>query len=427
MSGYTNGMKVGVALFLLLTLTPLFAEQNTEILNWPGGKRAAISITYDDGTENQFKIALPMMQRLGFPATFFIITGEVRGSTHQPPQRKIESFPSTPTNEKNFIERSSALYAGGYIDNHTKIGEAYEDGKLQEAYRLVDRAYSEIRKGTLKPTNEKFASGPMSWNDFRKFAALGFEFASHTISHPYLSVLNDADLKYELKGSRDEIQEQLGENHVFSVECPFGTEDERAVQAALKIYALARNLMPDPQVQDLNRWDEQDPRTSKKSYVRWQRGALSNTPLETMEKWVDTSRESSNIWLVLVIHGVDGVGWEPLSSTTLEAYFRYMKAHESELWIATFQDAGKYIREKLAAQVATKTTDHSIEITLTELYDPLFTTLPLTLKTTVPASWKRVKVEQKGSAILRDATDGSVLYEAIPNAGLVVLTPQTEN
>ena len=288
-AGYTNSMKLCVALFLLVPLAIVSAQPGTEILNWPGGKRAAISITYDDGTENQFKIALPLMQRMGIPATFFIITGEVRGSHHKRIEEILKNFPTTPTNKDNFLERSSELYSAGFTEFHTHIGEVFEEGKLQEAYTLVDQAYSDIRKGVSKLADVEFASGPMSWNDYRNFAALGFEFASHTISHPYLSVLNDAAMQQELKGSRDEIQEQLGAKYTFSVECPFGTEDERAVQAALKIYPLARNLMPDSQVQDLNRWDEQDPRTSQKAYVRWQRGALSNTPLETMEKWVDTS------------------------------------------------------------------------------------------------------------------------------------------
>ena len=134
--------------------------------------------------------------------------------------------------------------------------------------------------------------------------------------------------------------------------------------------------------------------------------------------------DGKNIWLVLVIHGVDGVGWEPLSSSTLETYFQYMKAREKDLWIATFQDAGKYIREKLAAHVSTKTTDHSIEITLTHTLDPKLYALPLTLKTAVPLSWQRVNVEQDGKTTLHDAADNTVMYDAVPNAGPILLTPQ---
>ena len=39
----------------------------TEITKWKYGKRGAVSITYDDGNINQFKNAMPVMDRLGLP------------------------------------------------------------------------------------------------------------------------------------------------------------------------------------------------------------------------------------------------------------------------------------------------------------------------------------------------------------------------
>ena len=209
---------------------------------------------------------------------------------------------------------------------NTELGEVFEEGEVQKAYALVDEALAKIRKGELKSETKQDSEGPMSWDDFRQIAKGNYEFASHTITHPYLSVLDDANMKYELEKSQQEIHEQLGEKHTFSVECPYGTENPRAVNAALKIYRLARNLMPDTEVQDLNRWDEQDPGSSKKQYVRWQRGPLSKTSPELMRQWVDTIIKSNNVWLVLVIHGVDGIGWEPIPHERLETYFKYIQS-----------------------------------------------------------------------------------------------------
>jgi peptidoglycan/xylan/chitin deacetylase (PgdA/CDA1 family) len=44
----------------------------TEITKWKYDKKGAISITYDDGNINQFKNAMPVMDRLGLPGTFFM-------------------------------------------------------------------------------------------------------------------------------------------------------------------------------------------------------------------------------------------------------------------------------------------------------------------------------------------------------------------
>jgi hypothetical protein len=268
----------------------------------------------------------------------------------------------------------------------------------------------------------------MSWNDFRQIAKGNYEFASHTVTHPYLSLLDDANMTYELQKSKQEIREQLGDKHTFSVECPYGTENERAVNAALKVYSLARNLMPDANVQDLNRWDEQDPGASKKDYVRWQRGPLSKTSLDQMKQWVDTIIKSDNVWLVLVIHGVDGIGWEPIPHERLETYFKYIHSQTKDIWVATFQDGAKYIREKLATAVIFKWSPKSITVTLTHSLDPKLYNLPLTLKTYVPSSWKRVQIVQgktsSTSEQKHDTIGNFVIYEAIPNKGDISLVSE---
>lgn len=397
----------------------------TEILKWPQGKRAAISITYDDGSENQFKVALPIMQRLGLPATFFIITGEVKGSKYKakyfgkPLQEILRD--SAPTNQSNFLERSSALKS----EINSQLGEVFEEGENQKAYALVDETFAKIRKGQLQLKASESLAGPMSWDDFRQIAKGNYEFASHTITHPYLSVLDVTNMMYELQKSQQEIREQLGEKHTFSVECPYGTENERALNAALKVYKLARNLMPDAGVQDLNRWDEQDPGTSKKDYVRWQRGPLSKTSLELMKQWVDTITKSDNVWLVLVIHGVDGIGWEPIPHERLETYFQYIQSHNKDVWVATFQDAGKYIRERLAAQVSFKWSPKTITVTLTHSLDPNVYNLPLSVKTYVPSNWKRVRIVQGTTSTTsqqqHDTIGNFVMYEALPNNGDITL------
>jgi len=42
----------------------LHAKSQTAITKWKDDKKGAVSITYDDGNLNQFKYALPIMERL---------------------------------------------------------------------------------------------------------------------------------------------------------------------------------------------------------------------------------------------------------------------------------------------------------------------------------------------------------------------------
>ncbi len=168
------------------------------------------------------------------------------------------------------------------------------------------------------------------------------------------------------------------------------------------------------------------PGTVKKEYVQWQRGATTKTPLPLMKSWVDTVASHQNNWLVLVIHGVDGIGWEALPSTLLDEYFTYMKAREDKLWVATFGDVAKYMRERMHAQVQTKKNGNKLAVNLTHTLDKKWYNLPLTLKTYVPANWKSVTVVQNAKkqqvTSSRDAKGTFVLYQALPNTAAIELS-----
>ncbi len=79
---------VALTLFLLVMVPSCSPREDhvgeTEISKWQYGKKAAISITLDDASINQFRQALPIMDTLGFKATFFIITNQVQHSVIQP-------------------------------------------------------------------------------------------------------------------------------------------------------------------------------------------------------------------------------------------------------------------------------------------------------------------------------------------------------
>lgn len=412
---------------------PAFAQVgHTEITRWAHGKKAAVSLTWDDGTLNQFRVAVPLMDRLGFPATFFVITGEVSGSRYhgtfvgRPPEAIVEEAARVPTSAANFFERASAIgYLGyrGTLEFHTRAGEIFDEGGAPEkAYRVLDDAYARVRAGDFpraEDAGQHSGAAAVSWDELAALARRGYEVASHTVTHPRLAVLDEPNLVYELEKSREEILDHLGAKHTFSVECPYGTENERVLQYALARYPLARNRMSDPSVEDLDRWNDESPSASTKEYVRWQRGPLTRTPMSLMKSWVDTIAGRDNVWLVLVFHGVDGIGWEPRTSADLEEYFAYIKAKEDALWVATFGDVGRYVRERMHGTVRSWVRDDAISVVLRDDLEDARYDLPLTLRTEVPADWAAAEVRQGDRTqrvpVVTDDGKSSVVYEAVPN------------
>ena len=402
----------------------------TEITTWQYGKRGAISITFDDGSINQFRKAIPLLNDLGYKGTFFIITGNIPGSTHEakfvgrPLAEIVHESTVMPTNPANFFERASAvafLDIDSALSYHTVAGSLFEAGRATDAYAQIDKGLARAREGkrSLRPTTS--TQNGITWEEIRTFARQGHEFGNHTVSHPRLAVLDEKNLLYELTMGKEELLQHLGPYHTFSAECPYGTEDERVMEYALKVHPALRNRMPEPFLEELNRWNEQSPSTSTKPYVQWQRGPLGDTPMALMKSWIDTVVQGNNIWLVLVFHGVDGVGWEARTSGELEEFFNYIKQYEDRLWVETFGNVTRYMRERMNTTVKKYVDDEVITIDLTHNLDPGLYSLPLTLKTYVGKDWKRATFRQ-GSETRRltpiiDAKGMYVTYRVVPNSG----------
>jgi hypothetical protein len=263
-----------------------------------------------------------------------------------------------------------------------------------------------------------------NWEDFRRFAAQGHEIASHTVTHPYMTVLDEANMAYEIDKSLDDIRENVGPRHTFSIECPYGIHDERVRPHAESRVPLTRNWVSDDFMDGIMRGNSRHPKTSTKEYVQWQRGPHANTPLETMTGWVDTSLDH-NAWLVLVFHGIEGIGYEALPTEIVRAYFDYIKDRETRLWVATFQDAGKYARQRMHSKVTTRQAADAIEVGVTHSLDPRLYDVPLTARTPIPSEWRVVRFTQGNETrwlpIHRSGGETFVLYRVIPNAGVARL------
>lgn len=413
-------------------------ERGTTLPLWPGGKNGAVSITYDDGSRKQFSVALPLMRQLDIPATFFIITGPLGGSRFPPhfvgrPVRQILRESATiPTDKTNFFERASAaLYLGyaGALDHYNRADASFESGHEDKAFLIMDSLYRKARTGALprgRDTSMEYAQakGP-SWDDIRRMAAEGYEFASHTVTHAHLAVLDTPNMRYELEKSRDEIAAQLGPAYTFSAEVPFGIDDPRVMRTAMTIYPALRNRMPDTFMTEINRGDRHSPLDSSRTYVQWQRGPLSATPLPLMRSWVYTTASRHNIWLVLVFHGIDDLGWEPTPHEKLADYFRYIADRRDSLWIAPFGEVARYVRERMAATVTEERRSDSIVVHLSHDLDPQRYDHSLSLRTAVPEDWARVRVVQGDQAQTLASQGGSggryVVYDALPNQGSIRL------
>lgn len=429
---------ISLSALLIISCSDNKNTGKTEITKFQFDKKGAVSITYDDGTVNQFRKAMPVMDKLEVPGTFYINTGTIGGSAYKgtfigrPVKEIIKETAKIKTDSTNFYERASAAaYLGlkGTLAYHSNAGSRIDAGNAGRAYGIIDELYSKVRRGEFQPlkgaTYEILDTVDATWDEIRNYAGRGHEFSSHMVTHPRLAALDEANTMYELEKSRDEILNQLGKKHIISGEVPYGTENKRAIDYASKVYPALRNGMREPFLKEYHRSSRENPVSDGSEYVQWQRGVVRRTGMPLAKSWVDTTAVRDNMWLVLVFHGVDGIGWEALSSQYLEEYFQYIKSKD-ELWVATFGDVARYMRERINSKIETENKGKEITINITNNLDTSLYNLPLTLKTYVPKRWKEVNISQGQSSAdaitSQDSTGNFIIYQIMPNAGSAVLT-----
>jgi peptidoglycan/xylan/chitin deacetylase (PgdA/CDA1 family) len=429
--------------YLILLLFPLLTplrgqEPGTEITKWQDGKAACISLTYDDSSINQFRIDIPLLNERNMPGTFFVITGDIQGSRYQPaftgrPMMEILRESATvPTAKENALERISLL---NYLQtvqlvpelsgfNAQRIGGTLRRGDYAALAATVDAALAKLRQTGVDYSAGKRNSPvgdsryPIAWDELRRYGAQGHEIANHSVTHPYMPALDESNIVYEVENASREIREQMGPKHDFSIEAPYGISDPRVQSLLTSRFALTRNWVTDKFMDGFLRDDRRDPTASTREYVQWQRGPLSRTAFDLMKSWVDTSI-AHGIWLVLVFHGVEGIGWEPLTTETKRAYYDYIKDHQSSLWIATFRDGARYARERMNSKVMASRSGDTIRVAVTHSLDPGVYDLPLTARTAIPTDWTLVRFRQGNDVrwlpIFRNAGGSFVIYRIAPN------------
>lgn len=75
---WNNFLWLSLIGFSLLLTEPALAQQPISTISWPAGKRAAVSLTFDDGRLSQTDVGTTLLDRYGVKATFFVMPSSVR-------------------------------------------------------------------------------------------------------------------------------------------------------------------------------------------------------------------------------------------------------------------------------------------------------------------------------------------------------------
>lgn len=198
--------------------------------------RRATLITFDDGYDDNHRIAWPILRDAGVSAMFFVATGHiesgrpyaydwltymvctVRADRLQAPELGID----WPLPDDLCARRALASHL---LDRIKTL-----DADAQQA--LVDR----LQREWSMPAEAGHADcRPMTWSQLREMRDSGMEVGSHGVDHRMLAKMSPAAMREELTASKRVIERELGgEAQVISY--PVGGPDayDAAVMAAAR-------------------------------------------------------------------------------------------------------------------------------------------------------------------------------------------------
>jgi peptidoglycan/xylan/chitin deacetylase (PgdA/CDA1 family) len=143
------------------------------------GARPIVALTFDDGYQDNFSHALPLLSQHGMQATFFVTAG--------------------------LVERDQAV---------------------------MQRFANTLRR--CRPDELR----PLSWAQVREMQAAGMEIGAHTYSHPNLARLAPAEILEELRRSKEVVEDGIGAP-VEAFAYPFGKPRRHVTAAAVEAAAAS--------------------------------------------------------------------------------------------------------------------------------------------------------------------------------------------
>ena len=196
----------------------------------------AVVVTFDDGYDDNYHQAFPVLRELEIPAAFFVSTGHIDSGRPYAYDWLVHMILRAPAGELALPELD--LMRSMPADRTARRGLAHD--VLDRLKDLDDDHQMALIARLEQAWNLPSAAGhadcrPMSWTQLREMHAAGCEIGSHGVHHRMLAKLPQPALDAELRDSRATLERELGAP-VTLLSYPVGGDasfDARVVEAAM--------------------------------------------------------------------------------------------------------------------------------------------------------------------------------------------------
>ena len=289
--------------------------------------------------------------------------------------------------------------------------------KLKADFGIVGEWTAEEPKITAEKGS--FGIKRMGWKQIRELHNTGNEISSHGSKHEKIDPAKSyTEIVSELRKYKNLIQENIGDS-VFTIHYPYSFTRQKIFDAVREAGFLFGRI-----------GDSGSPNTSADNLLKLGSKIILNNNDPNPKQFYEWIEDARGNWLVLMYHHIF-----PKNSKAMKlfeyhnVYNRYSVTPEnfekqvrllrnSDYWIATTSEVGKYLTEKENVKLKYNFTNDSCLLILESALDRNIYDQPLTIEFTT--NWKVVKITHSAKDGIYNARNGKIYFPAFINKKIIL-------
>ncbi len=167
----------------------------------------AVCITFDDGYADNHDVAMPILKRHGLPATIFVATGFLDGGwMWNDGVIECVRMSAATSLDLGFLGLGTRSIQSS-DERRSTIEAILGEVKFRPAPERIDITMALAKLvGTAVPNNLMMTSAQV-----RAMYRAGMQIGAHTVNHPILGQLPDDQVRQEVLGSKEYLEQLIGE------------------------------------------------------------------------------------------------------------------------------------------------------------------------------------------------------------------------
>ncbi|MBR4680045.1 MAG: polysaccharide deacetylase family protein [Fibrobacter sp.] len=257
--------------------------------------------------------------------------------------------------------------------------------------------------------------GMISWDGVKQLASSGHEIASHSDSHPNGQPMPGNEIASSKQTLNSKVQQKYG-----CITLAYPNCDTPGDSQVLQNYVVGRICN--------GSWKGGSDIMGKDGPNNWAAVSALMTGNQGTSDFKGNMQKAvqQGGWVAFLTHGfttgTNGYAtYSPTDASTMEGSLQYAQQNDKDIWVAPMGHVAMYIKERKAAKVDVSNSGSSTTVKLTHNIKDNISNYdyPLTLK--VKTSLSKAEVTQAGAKLESKIEGGYVYFDAVPNAGDIVI------